>query len=98
MSNLQNQLVVAEQEDVARGIRLLLRRPLITQATDEEAFDLIRKRQQPLQSWFDYHCGWSLLVEPRLGYARLMKVGVRDDATRPARRLRSEKQPFDRRR
>lgn len=98
MTALHNQLAVAEQEDVARGIRLLLRRPLLTQAVDPDGFDLVRRRQQPLQAWFDYHCGWSLLVEPRLGYARLVKVGTVDDASRPARRRRAGRAPFDRRR
>jgi uncharacterized protein (TIGR02678 family) len=98
MTALHNQLVVAEQEDIARGIRLLLRHPLLTQAGDQEGFDLVRRRQQPLQRWFDYHCGWTLLVEPRLGYARLVKIGIVDDARRPARRLRTGRAPFDRRR
>ncbi|MCE0540753.1 TIGR02678 family protein [Kineosporia rhizophila] len=98
MSKLHNQLAGAEQDEVARGVRLLLRNPLITQRTDQPAFDLVRRRQAPLQKWFDHHCGWTVLVEPRLGYARLVKVGVRGDATRPARRPRSGRQPFDRRR
>ncbi|GAB6903369.1 TIGR02678 family protein [Kineosporia succinea] len=98
MSNLHNQLAGAEQGEVARGIRLLLRSPLITQRADQPSFDLIRRRQVPLQKWFDHTCGWTLLVEPRLGYARLVKVGVRDDASRPARRPRTSRQPFDRRR
>ena len=98
MTTLHNQLAIAEQEDVARGIRLLLHRPLITQAVDEDGFDLVRRRQQPLQAWFDYHCGWTLLVEPRLGYARLVKIGTVDDASRPARRRRTGHAPFDRRR
>lgn len=98
MSTLHNQLAVAESEDVARGIRLLLRTPLLTQTGDPEAFELVRRRQQPLRAWFDYTCGWNLLVEPRLGYARLVKVGTVLDASRPARRLRSGRAPFDRRR
>jgi uncharacterized protein (TIGR02678 family) len=98
MTALHNQLALAEQEDVARGIRLLLRRPLLTQAADQDGFDLIRRRQLPLQAWFDYCCGWSLLVEPRLGYARLVKIGTVNDASRPARRRRSGRASFDRRR
>jgi uncharacterized protein (TIGR02678 family) len=98
MTALHNQLALAEQEDVARGIRLLLRRPLLTQAVDPDGFDLVRRRQLPLQAWFDYHCGWSLLVEPRLGYARLVKIGTVHDASRPARRRRAGRAPFDRRR
>jgi hypothetical protein len=45
MTALHNQLALAEQEDVARGIRLLLRRPLLTQAVDPDGFDLVRRRQ-----------------------------------------------------
>ena len=97
MSTLANQLVTAEQDEVARGVRLLLRRPLTLQRHDQAVFDLVRRRAVPLQKWFDYYCGWTLLVEPRQGYARLVKIGTAD-ATRPARRLRSGQAPFDRRR
>lgn len=98
MSNLGNQLAIAERDDVAKGIRLLLARPLITEQTDSEAFDLIRRRQIPIAQWFDYNCGWRLTVEPRFGYARLAKVHTHPDHTRPARRPRSNRAPFDRRR
>ncbi|MFH8387029.1 TIGR02678 family protein [Kitasatospora sp. NPDC018058] len=98
MSTLANQLVLAERQDVARGIRLLLGRPLVTERGDPSAFELVRRRQDPLTKWFDYYCGWQLVVEPRLGYARLLKIRAVPDASRPARRLRSGKAPFDRRR
>ncbi|GAB3487809.1 TIGR02678 family protein [Amycolatopsis cihanbeyliensis] len=98
MSNLANQLVIAERDEVARGIRLLLATPLVTEGTAPEAFEVIRKRQVPITKWFDYYCGWTLVVEPRFGYARLAKVRNRHDHTRPARRLRSGRTPFDRRR
>ncbi|MEU9129529.1 TIGR02678 family protein [Kitasatospora sp. NPDC048540] len=98
MSTLANQLVLAEREDIARGVRLLLGRPLITERGDASAFELIRRRQDPLTKWFDYHCGWQLVVEPRLGYARLLKIRTAPDASRPARRPRSGRAPFDRRR
>lgn len=98
MSNLANQLVLAERQDVAKGIRLLLATPLITERLAPEAFDLVRRRQVPLAKWFEYHCGWRLMVEPRLGYARLAKVKHEPDHTRPARRARSGHAPFDRRR
>ena len=45
MSTLANQLVVAEREEVARGIRLLLARPLITEAATRPAFELVRRRR-----------------------------------------------------
>ncbi|MEU6264484.1 TIGR02678 family protein [Saccharopolyspora shandongensis] len=98
MSNLNNQLVKQETEEVARGIRLLLARPLLTAAADEDGFDLVRRRRDPIVKWFDYYCGWRAHVEPRLGYARLGKVTDRPDPSRPARRLRSSRAPFDRRR
>ncbi|MEU4802974.1 TIGR02678 family protein [Actinosynnema sp. NPDC023587] len=98
MSNLANQLVIAEREEVARAIRLLLATPLIGARAAPEAFDLVRRRREPVEKWFDYYCGWSLIVEPRLGYARLAKVRVATDPTRPARRHRTGRAPFDRRR
>lgn len=96
--SLTNQLVIAEREEVARGIRLLLATPLIGERGSPETFDLIRRRREPIRQWFDYYCGWTLTVEPRLGYARLVKVRPATDASRPARRLRSGRAPFDRRR
>ncbi|WP_227996187.1 TIGR02678 family protein [Nocardia australiensis] len=98
MSELANQLVIAEREEVVRGIRQLLASPLITERGAPEPFDLIRRRREPIAKWFDYYCGWTLTVEPRLGYARLIKVRPAVDPTRPARRLRSGRAPFDRRR
>jgi uncharacterized protein (TIGR02678 family) len=98
VSNLGNQLVTAERNEVARGIRLLLATPLIVERNAPEAFDLVRRRQGPLGSWFDYHCGWRLTVEPRFGDARLAKVRNEHDPTRQARRPRSGRAPFDRRR
>jgi uncharacterized protein (TIGR02678 family) len=98
VSNLANQLVIAEQEEVARGVRLLLATPLISETAAPDVFDLVRRRREPIAKWFDYYCGWSMLVEPRLGYARLVKVRAQADPSRPARRSRSGKAPFDRRR
>ncbi|GAA1689495.1 hypothetical protein GCM10009733_102350 [Nonomuraea maheshkhaliensis] len=98
MSSLANQLVRAEKEEIARAIRTLLGRPLVSRHDDPAAFDLIRKRRQPLIQWFDYFCGWRLIVEPRQGYARLVKVKTEPGATRPARRRRTTRAPFDRRR
>jgi uncharacterized protein (TIGR02678 family) len=93
-----NQLVIAEREEVSRGIRQLLATPLIADRNLPDIFDLIRKRREPIRQWFDYYCGWTLTVEPRLGYARLIKVSAATDPSRPARRLRSGHAPFDRRR
>ncbi|OXM51932.1 TIGR02678 family protein [Amycolatopsis alba] len=96
--SLTNQLVIAEREEVARGIRALLATPLIGERGAPETFDLIRRRREPIRQWFDYYCGWTLTVEPRLGYARLVKVRAAADPTRPARRKRSGRAAFDRRR
>jgi len=93
-----NQLVIAEREDIARGIRVLLASPILTAAARPADFDVVRRRRDPLTKWFDYFCGWRLVVEPRAGYARLAKVRGAVDASRPARRLRSGSAPFDRRR
>jgi uncharacterized protein (TIGR02678 family) len=98
MSNLSNQLVIAEREDVARGIRLLLANPFISERASPEWFDLVRRRREPIRQWFDYYCGWTLIIEPRLGYARLVKVRASADPSRPARRPRAGRSPFDRRR
>lgn len=98
MSQLANQLVLAERDEISRGIRLLLATPLLSERAAPEQFDLIRRRHDPIRKWFDYYCGWALTVEPRLGYARLVKVRAASDPSRPARRLRSGRAAFDRRR
>ncbi|MGW2149464.1 TIGR02678 family protein [Nonomuraea bangladeshensis] len=98
MNGRANQLVRAEKEEIARAVRTLLGRPLVSRHADPAAFDLVRKRRRPLVQWFDYFCGWRLVVEPGQGYARLAKVSPRADATRPARRTRGSGAPFDRRR
>jgi uncharacterized protein (TIGR02678 family) len=98
VSQLANQLVIAERDEVSRGIRQLLATPLLSERGSPEAFDLVRRRQEPIRRWFDYYCGWTLTVEPRLGYARLVKIRAATDASRPALRRRSGRTPFDRRR
>lgn len=84
MSRTGNQLARLESEEVARGVRLLLARPLLTAVQDHDSFDLIRRRREPIVKWFDYYCGWRVHVEPRAGYARLFKTTQRPDRTRPA--------------
>lgn len=98
MTDLTNQLAIAEKEEVGRGIRYLLAEPLLTAKSAPERFDIVRRRRVPIAAWFDTFCGWGLTVEPRVGYARLRKVRASADATRPARRNRSQRAPFDRRR
>jgi uncharacterized protein (TIGR02678 family) len=84
MSKTGNQLARLEGEEVARGVRMLLARPLLTAVHDPDGFDLIRRRREPIVKWFDYYTGWRVLVEPRAGYARLFKTTQRPDRTRPA--------------
>ncbi|PWK80761.1 uncharacterized protein (TIGR02678 family) [Lentzea atacamensis] len=84
MSRTGNQLARLESEEVARGVRLLLARPLLAAVQDPDGFDLIRRRREPIVKWFDYYCGWRVHVEPRAGYARLFKTTQRPDRTRPA--------------
>ncbi|MFF2330068.1 MULTISPECIES: TIGR02678 family protein [unclassified Streptomyces] len=96
MSTLANQLAAAEREEVACAVRLLLARPLLTETADPTGFELVRRRRESLAQWFDYTCGWSLVVEPRRGYARLTKVRANPDGSRPVRRARSGRAPFDR--
>lgn len=98
MSTLSNQLVLAEKQDVARGIRCLLGSPILHEQHDPDLFAVVRARREPIAKWFEHYCGWSLTVEPRLGYARLAKVRGDADGARPARRDRSGRAPFDRRR
>jgi len=98
MSQAGNQLARQEREEIARAIRLLLRDPLISAHLDPAGFDLVRRRRRPLTAWFDYYCGWRLVVEPRHGYARLVKIRGDAGPTRPARRRRGGGAPFDRRR
>lgn len=98
MSGLANQLVVAEKDDVARGVRHLLASPILHERTDPEVFAIVRARRDPIAKWFDHYCGWTLTVEARAGYARLAKVRPESDGRRPARRGRSGRAPFDRRR
>ncbi|TQM25905.1 TIGR02678 family protein [Nocardia bhagyanarayanae] len=96
MSDLTNQMVIAERTEVARGVRHLLAAPLMVEGDAPEVFDIVRRRRDPIAKWFDYYCGWTLIVEPRLGYARLVKVRTAPDPTRPARRMRSSRAEFDR--
>ncbi|MDT7787404.1 MAG: hypothetical protein QOF58_5823 [Pseudonocardiales bacterium] len=84
MSRTGNQLARLESEEVARGVRLLLARPLLSAANDPDGFDLVRRRREPIVKWFDYYCGWRVTVEPRAGYARLFKTTQNPDRTRPA--------------
>ena len=97
-TSLGSQLDRIEAEETSRAIRLLLAHPLLTSSSDPTGFDLVRRRRDALARWFEEHCGWRLVVEARDGYARLLKIRPEVDATRPLRRERSTRAPFDRRR
>ena len=58
MSDLTNQLAIAEKEEVGRGIRYLLAEPLLTARSAPDRFDVVRRRRVPIAAWFDTFCGW----------------------------------------
>ena len=84
----------------SRAIRLLLRFPLLNAESDHDGFREVVRNHEWLATWFDDVCGWGLVVDPAAGFARLGKRarGARVDDTRPVRRSRGARQPFDRRR
>jgi uncharacterized protein (TIGR02678 family) len=98
VSSLRDGLDREQQIERSRAIRTLLARPMLNGDAQPDLFALVRKHSAALRTWFDTHTGWQLLVEPRQGYARLVKVTDRPDASRPARRPRGARAPFDRRR
>lgn len=81
-----------------RAARALLARPMIDATSNAATFDLIRRHHAFLAGWFQSHCGWNVDIDLRAGWARLLKTTQRPDATRPARRTRGARHPFDRRR
>ncbi|MDP9791646.1 uncharacterized protein (TIGR02678 family) [Catenuloplanes nepalensis] len=98
MTDLRSELDRQRGTERAQAIRALLARPLLTRAADPDDFFLVARHAAELVPWFEEHTGWRLSVEARQGYARLAKVSARPDGTRPARRLRGNRDPFDRRR
>ncbi|HEX3795210.1 MAG TPA: TIGR02678 family protein [Acidimicrobiales bacterium] len=82
----------------AGAIRELLATPILNVATDPDRFGLTVRHHEWLASWFDTTCGWQLTVDIGAGFARLAKRSACLDPTRPLRRLRGDKKPFDRRR
>lgn len=99
MSTLQNQLATQEREDVGRAVRGLLRTPWVTAAAQAALFDVVRRRQQTVGTWFDYYLGWDLHVRSDQGYARLVKrpgAPPEPGDVRPMRRRRASAAPFDR--
>jgi uncharacterized protein (TIGR02678 family) len=84
----------------SRAIRRLLRHPLFDVGVHAEGFREIVRHHDWLVQWFDDTCGWQLVVDVGAGFARLSKRpragGV--DTSRPLRRSRGARQPYDRRR
>lgn len=79
-----------------RALRALLARPLLLARHDPDAFAAVVRHRAELTRWFAEYPGWTLLVDPAAGHARLLKRAARRDATRPARA--PGKGAFDRRR
>ncbi|HEX2041658.1 MAG TPA: TIGR02678 family protein [Acidimicrobiales bacterium] len=82
----------------SRAIRHLLATPLVDVDADRDTFRLVARHQHSLTEWFESSCGWALVVDVAGGFARLSKRAAQVDASRPLRRNRGLKQPFDRRR
>jgi uncharacterized protein (TIGR02678 family) len=79
-----------------RALRALLSSPLVLARREPEIFAAIVRHRSELCRWFADLAGWTLVVAPAAGHARLMKRAARRDATRPARS--PGKGAFDRRR
>ncbi len=93
---LTTALLEADQRDLRRAARALLRRPLLLARDDPETFRVVRQQATPLRDWFEQNSGWRLHIDAEV--ARLFKrVGMAPDGTHPAREPRSEL-PFGRRR
>jgi uncharacterized protein (TIGR02678 family) len=93
---LTSSLHEANDRDLRRAARALLRRPLLVAREDPETFRVIRQQASTLRDWFEQNTGWRLHVDAEV--ARLFKrTGTTPDGTHPAREPRSGL-PFGRRR
>jgi len=84
----------------SRAVRLLLRHPLLDAQAHPGGFREVVRHHDWLVEWFDDTCGWQLVVDIGSGFVRLAKraQGGRVDTSRPLRRSRGTRQPYDRRR
>ncbi|MGI5255473.1 TIGR02678 family protein [Actinacidiphila glaucinigra] len=82
----------------SRAVRVLLRRPMLTDVDAGGDFLLVRTHAQWLQRFFNEMCGWPLTVDARRGFARLRKVTALADEFRPAMTDRADSRPFNLRR
>lgn len=80
---LTTALQEADERDLRRATRALLRRPLLRAAEDPETFRVVRRHASELRTWFEHNAGWRLHVDAEV--ARLFKRTDATDATRPAR-------------
>lgn len=94
---LSDALARNEAEARRRGLRALLRKPLlVNRGHDAESFVLVRRHASWLREWFLRETGWFLHVEHDV--ARLRKIPAdTTDATRPALSA-PNKTPFGRKR
>lgn len=86
------------QAERAEAVRRLLAQPLLAAGSDLDAFRLVARHGAWLADYFEQTCGWALAVDITAGFARLAKRPATVDPTRPLRRTRGERVPFDRRR
>lgn len=84
MSQLGSVLQEQQESDRRRGIRILLRTPLLLARANREAFETVVRERGWLTEWFREQAGWKLVVHPSGGFARLLKVPARRDETRGA--------------
>lgn len=96
MSQLGSVLQEQQEADRRRGIRTLLRTPLLLARVNREAFESVVRERGWLTEWFREQAGWKLVVHPSGGFARLLKVPARMDETRAA--LTAQGRVFDERR
>jgi uncharacterized protein (TIGR02678 family) len=85
---LSSSLQEADERDLRRAARALLRRPLMLAREDPETFRVVRQQASTLRDWFEQNTGWRLHVDAEV--ARLFKrAGAPPDGTHPAREPRS---------
>lgn len=90
-------------DDALRGergeaIRHLLATPWLDITASPAPTRLAIRHAEWLIEWFENVCGWRLEVDAPAGFARLYKRSANPDSSRPLRRPRGERAPFDRRR
>jgi uncharacterized protein (TIGR02678 family) len=85
---LTRALEEADERDLRRATRALLRRPLLLAREDPETFRIVRQQAGPLRDWFESNTGWRLHVDAEV--ARLFKrAGAPPEGTHPAREPRT---------